>query len=147
MNINSVVEQVRVAFKPHNRLATTCGFILGGFVPSATFCILHWDVAEHPWMWAVAAGGLIFSAKTVYDWGRVAFGNGAKALGFCLLVEGVMSLSSIFYLAAAALGLLVLVNGIATGCVLALNQSAYKQQGKVKGKKKVKETEPLKIAA
>ena len=41
----------------------------------------------------IVAGGLLYSAKTVYAWGKLAFHTAAKALGFVVLLEGVMILS------------------------------------------------------
>jgi hypothetical protein len=68
---------------------------------------------------ALVAGGLVYSAKTVWQWGRLAFACPWKATGFVLLLEGVMVLSRIEWLSVAALVYLVGINAIATGCLLA----------------------------
>jgi hypothetical protein len=74
----------------------------------------------------LVAGGLMFSATTVYDWTKIAFQSSFKALGFCVLVEGVMTFSGIAILSYAALAVLAIINGIGTGCKIALNQRQYK---------------------
>lgn len=119
---NSIVDQVRMSAQKQNRLATLAGFIIGGFVPTATFFMVHYGVAECAYLWLIVFGGLIFSAKTVYEWGNVAFQSAVKSIGFCVLVEGVMTFGNVWYLSIAALGMLGLINGVATGCNLALNR-------------------------
>jgi hypothetical protein len=116
-----VVAQVRTALKPHNRLATVLGAALGGFIPLASFTVSHNEVKS---LWSLPAllvlGGLVYSAKTVYAWGKMAFASGAKALGFTVLVEGVMTCSGVPWLSHTALGYLIAINAVATGCTLAL---------------------------
>jgi VIT1/CCC1 family predicted Fe2+/Mn2+ transporter len=114
-----VVAQVRTAFADKNRLATFAGFLLGGLVPMATFFVAHFEVTGllDPRALLVL-GGLLFSAKTVYSWSRLAFQNASKALGFVVLVEGVMIFSATAWLSWVCLGYLVVINGIATGCLL-----------------------------
>jgi len=60
-----------------------------------------------------------------------AFNSGWKAFGFCLLVEGVMTFSTLAYLSWAALAILAVINGIETGCKIALNQKQYQKQKRV----------------
>ncbi len=124
---NSIVEQVRMAAQRKNRTAMFAGFILGCFIPCATYFVAHQDVLVSRLYWILVAGGLLFSAKTVFDWTRVAFQSSWKAFGFCLLVEGVMTFSTIVYLSYAALLVLALINGIETGCKIALNQNLYRK--------------------
>jgi hypothetical protein len=104
---------------PKNRLATVAGFLLGGLVPFATFSVAHSEVTG---MWdyhvLLVLGGLLFSAKTVYAWSKMAFQNASKAAGFVVLIEGVMVLSSLSWLSWMCLVYLVVINGIATGCLL-----------------------------
>ena len=124
-----VVDQVRVAFQAGNRLPTAAGFLLGGFVPVATYLSAHYQWVAGATTWAsfaqlatlLVVGGLVFSAITVYTWARLAFTVPAKALGFCVLVEGVMTFSTMPALSVAALVYLVLINGIATGTHLAMS--------------------------
>lgn len=126
-----IVAQVRQAFGPRARLATSVGMLLGGFVPVATFVLAHTDLARLfgadglPWAktWALIIGGLLYSALTVYQWAKLAFTSAPKAFGFVVLLEGVMVTSSTRWLAFAALGYLVVINGIATGCTLSVRRA------------------------
>lgn len=145
---NSIVDQFRMATQKQNRWATAAGFLIGGFVPSATFFLVHYGVTGCAWLWLIVAGGLLFSAKTVFEWGCVAFQNGWKAFGFCLLVEGVMTFSpaNLIALSISGLGMLALINGVATGCNLALNrkdaQAAVKAARPPAPKQERKKPEP-----
>lgn len=119
----SVVGQVRVALQPANRLASFLGAILGGFVPLSTYVLSHSELAPGAWLTdprsAIVAGGLLYSAKTVYRWGCLAFGGDVwKALGFVALTEGVMIMSSTPWLALCGLGVLAAINGVATAVTL-----------------------------
>ena len=117
-----VIDQVKMAAK--NPLAALAGFILGGFVPVATFSVSHLDKNLNEYvLWTLVIGGLIYSALTVFGWAKMAFVNGLKAFGFVVLIEGVMTLSGIAWLSYAALALLVIINGIATGATLSLKGS------------------------
>jgi len=115
-----VIEQVRVALKPHNRMAALLGAALGGFFPIASWQISHAEldpVQSLPGQlsaWLLLAA-LLFSAPNVYGWGRVAFGSAVKAVGFCALLEGVLVASHTAWLSGAALAYLVAVNAVATG--------------------------------
>lgn len=112
----AVVAQVRSAVGSPIALALGC--ILGGFVPLASYVLAHLP-APAWYLWALVAGGLLFSAKTVYQWGAAAFADAWKAGGFVLLLEGVMTYAPVPWLALSALGVLVGINAIATGCALA----------------------------
>lgn len=119
-----VVDQVRVALRPSSRLSFVVGVLLGGFVPIATYVVAHTElVLERPLYEQLAAvfvaGGLLFSAVTMYGWGRLAFTQRAKALGFVVLLEGVMVTCHTRWLALVALGYLACINGVATACNLA----------------------------
>ena len=116
---NSIVHEVKIAAHKSNRIPLIVGMILGAFVPSATFELVHYEVAENPMLWLLVAGGLIYSAMTVFAWAKVAFKHPAKSLGFCVLVEGVLTFSHSAYLSGAALAILVSINAIAAGCALA----------------------------
>ena len=77
-----VVDQVRIAFRPTNRLALVWGVLLGAGVPVATYTLAHDGLARagsHLYFAAVLAlvlGGLAFSAKSVFAWCRQAFQDG-----------------------------------------------------------------------
>lgn len=119
-----VVEQVRLALRPGSRLAFVLGVLLGAFVPLATFVLSHHELTRSRELWRqpaayFVAGGLLFSAVTMFRWGRLAFDVKAKALGFVVLLEGTMVTSSTRWLALTALVYLCAINGIATACNLA----------------------------
>jgi hypothetical protein len=124
-----VVDEVELAFNPRSRLATQLGFILGGVIPIATYLEAHCDLDTTRPLYAqpaafLVAGGLLFSAKTVFAWGKRAFRDGAKAAGFVLLLEGVMITSAVPVLPLVLLAILVAINGIATGCTLSLDRAS-----------------------
>jgi hypothetical protein len=126
-----LVKQVRVAANPRNRLATFIGLVFGGFVPVATYTLAHNEVATNPFMWFMVVGGLMFSAMTVFGWARTALHHPAKAAGFVLLTEGVMTFSHTDGLSIVALILLVLINGLATGCRLVVNEGNHSNRKRV----------------
>lgn len=130
--------------------ALTMGALLGAFVPCSTYVVVHCgrlievrddgtvshSAWSHPGWWLVA-GGLAFSASTVYRWAASAFRPEAgqmtwwervytrvKALGFVLLVEGVLLLSPLTALSYVALAVLVVINALGTGAALALADRA-----------------------
>ena len=95
-----------------------------GLVPVGVYEVGHheltsWSPIECPKALIVYAG-LLFSALTVLGWSTNMFGARAKALGFTLLLEGIMMTSSAGWLTAIALTYLVLINAVANGCRLAL---------------------------
>lgn len=115
-----VVDQVRVACSRRHRLATVFGCLIGAIVPFAIFCVAHSELKS----WTdpkalLVLGGLAYSARTVYQWGRLAFESGLKALGFTVLLEGIMVTSSQQWLAITVLVYLCAINAIATGVTLA----------------------------
>jgi hypothetical protein len=116
----SIISQIEIAAR--NPLPAVIGALIGALVPSATFMVGHYELVS----WTepkslIVLGGLVFSALTVFRWGRLAFGSAAKALGFVILAEGVMTFCSTAWLSIVALGYLVLINAIATGCTIALD--------------------------
>lgn len=121
----SLVEQIRRAAQVRNRLAMLSGAVLGGFIPIAVYVVAHNETSARPPMWLLVAGGLAFSATTVYGFGRSAFGHPVKAAGFVVLMEGVLVFSDTQFLAWAALALLALINAVSTGVSLALEHQAY----------------------
>lgn len=120
-----VVQQVKRAARKGNRLATTIGLLLGGFVPLAIYVVSHvpsFTFTSGPA--ALVLGGLCYSAQTVYQWAKLAFDNAIKSVGFCVLLEGVMCTTHVHWLALLALGYLIVINGVATGCNLSLGAKA-----------------------
>lgn len=108
----SPVDQVRNAFAPTRKLSAFLGFVLGGFVPVATYTIVHREVSTHPALWAFVAGGLVYSATSVYGWAKQTFEAPVKALGFVVLAEGAVTFSHTSWLALVGLLILVSINGI-----------------------------------
>jgi len=116
-----LVDAVKTSMLKRNRVALLAGGILGGFVPIATFVVGHLDTKTIPMLWLLVAGGLIYSAMSVYDFAKQAFKSSLKSLGFVILIEGAMTFSTTECLSYAALGLLILINAVACGCNLALD--------------------------
>jgi len=116
-----VVGQIKLAFA--HPLPLVIGALIGALVPIATYTVGHAELGEAGWAslpGAIVAGGLLFSAITVYKWGRRAFGGAVKAVGFVVLSEGVMSFSHTPWLSILVLGFLVAINAIANGANLAV---------------------------
>jgi hypothetical protein len=130
----SIIEQVQAAFQRRNLAATIVGLAWGAFVPVGVYCVAHSDLRADmaPWLrWAflaLALGGLVYSASTVYSWTERAVRSRVKAAGFVVLVEGIMLLSQVQLLAYAALAILIAINAIATGC----NLSADRKEARAK---------------
>jgi hypothetical protein len=113
---HGLMTQVRVIMKESNRLALFFGILFGGLIPTAVYVLIHQELTSR-WYYDPKAllvlGGLVYSAKTVVEWARHVFKDTTKALGFAVLLEGVMSLSSTQWLAFAALATLALINTVA----------------------------------
>jgi hypothetical protein len=112
------VEQMVRAFSAGNRLSALMGITLGGFIPIAVYCLVHNEVATHPWHWVMAAGGLAFSAISVVVWAEQAFHMRIKALGFVLLLEGTVTFSTERWLGLTGLVILVFINGVSAAVAL-----------------------------
>lgn len=108
--------QVRVIMKESNRLALFFGTLFGALIPTSVYVLIHQELTSR-WYFdpksLLVVGGLVYSAKTVVEWARYVFKDATKAVGFAVLLEGVMSLSSTQWLAFAALGTLALINTVA----------------------------------
>jgi hypothetical protein len=124
---DGVIAQLRLAALPENRLALVVGALLGGLVPFVAFVLAHFEIdptvplyAQLP-AWLVL-GGLVYSAKSVYQWGVAAFACPFKAIGFVLLTEGTMLASHYLWLSLVVLAYLIAVNAVNTGVHLALQR-------------------------
>ena len=106
----SILSQLRAL--RGQRLATVVGSIVGAVVPILVYRIAHHHAAETPALWLIVAGGLLFSASSVYGWGMKLFGGQwYKAGGFTILLE----LSTVFiqgWESKLALGILILINAV-----------------------------------
>ncbi|HSX23210.1 MAG TPA: hypothetical protein VLE97_10605, partial [Gaiellaceae bacterium] len=129
-----IVSQVECAIR--HPQATLIGALVGGLVPWFARTLAHHEVPS-AWeagntglasaMLAVVLGCAVFSALTVYKFGLASFGDRRKALGFTLALEGVMLVSS-GATSNAALAVLILINAVANGSVIALSRAATCKQ-------------------
>lgn len=133
-----IAAQVKLAFQKQNRIEAITGLIFGGYVPVAVWMFVHYELNQdrlwmQPKVYFVAAG-LVFSLITVFAIARDAFQNVPKAMGFAILVEGAMTMSSNLYLSLAGLAILITINGLSTACNLAVIKVAAKEErkGKIK---------------
>ena len=136
------VEQLRIAFG--NPLSMLLGGVFGGAVPIASYFVAHQERGEMPtlqWIgqWVLVAGALVFSSKTVVQWGLQVWGDWWKAVGFVVLAEGVMVAVPIEWLSQTMLVGLTVINTLANGSSLALRD--------VKDKLRKAELKRLKQAA
>jgi hypothetical protein len=116
----TVIEQVEISFRWHNKLAILGGFLFGAIPPIATFTVAHeavkpGTIGELAGQFAsyFVLGGLAYSSITVYQWKLMAVRNRYKAFGFVLLTEGVMTFINIPWLCYLALFQLVVINWVA----------------------------------
>jgi hypothetical protein len=128
-----VTQLVCAAKNPH---AAAMGAVIGGLVPWFGRTLAHeeipsaWSAGQHGLaiaMIAVVLGCACFSAISVYKFGRAAFGDSRKALGFVLALEGVMLVSR-GVTGAIALTILIAINAIANGSVIALSRDATRRR-------------------
>jgi hypothetical protein len=103
-------------------IGATAGLVPVGVYEVGHYELTSWSPLDCPKAMIVYAG-LLFSALTVLGWSTNMFGSKAKALGFTLLLEGIMMTSSAGWLTAIALTYLVLINAVANGCRLALRDA------------------------
>jgi hypothetical protein len=120
----SVVDQVLTALgivatdRTVNLVAMSLAFPLAVFVPLASWRLAHFEVVDNPTMWIGVIGCVIFSAITVFMWCEEAFQNRWKAVGYVLLTEIVLVFSVTPWLQYCALSILIVINWLATGCIL-----------------------------
>jgi len=128
-----VTQLVCAARNPH---AAAIGAVIGGLVPWFGRTLAHeeipatWSAGHHGLamvMVAVVLGCACFSGLSVYKFGRAAFGDQRKALGFVLALEGVMLVST-GATSAVALAVLILINAVANGSVIALARDATRRR-------------------
>ena len=139
--ITDVVTQLECAIRnPH---AALIGAVIGGLVPWFGRTLAH-DQVPAAWsagstslalvMVAVVLGCALFSALSVYKFGKAAFGDTRKALGFVLALEGVMLVST-GPTSTVALAVLILINAVANGSVIALARDATKRRCEADGRR------------
>jgi hypothetical protein len=128
-----IVTQLEVAIRnPH---AALIGALIGGLVPWFGRTLAHGEI-QNTWasnralaiaMVAVVVGCGVFSGLSVYKFGKVAFGDPRKALGFVCALEGVMLVSH-GATSAVALIALILINAVSNGAVIALARDAAQKK-------------------
>jgi hypothetical protein len=129
-----VVTQLECAVRnPH---AALIGAVIGGLVPWFGRTLAHDEI---PSAWSagntslamvlitVVLGCACFSALSVYKFGKAAFGDARKAIGFVLALEGVMLVSH-GATSTVALAMLILINAVANGSVIALARDATRRR-------------------
>jgi len=109
-----ILDQIAVASKSSNRLASIVGGVLGGFIPLAVYLVAHLETSQNALKWVLVAAGMLYSATTVYQWARIAFKHWTKAFGFVVLVEGVAVFATTPAISVGALAILVAVNAVST---------------------------------
>jgi hypothetical protein len=128
MNTQPLLSQLRTASE-HPRVSAL-GAALGGFPPASAYLLTHYalrelwaspDAFERARFWLllpVVAACLVFSVRTVWQWGNRSSLEKTKATCLVIALEGVMVLAPIPALSAVALAMLVVINAIATACTL-----------------------------
>ncbi len=116
--------------------AALLGGVLGGAVPWFARALAHGEIPQ-AWtaghrglaavMVLVVLGCAAFSMLTVYKFGATAFGDERKAVGFVVALEGVMLVSQ-GVTSLVALLLLVVINAVANGCVIASAREATQRR-------------------
>lgn len=136
-----IVSQLECALR--HPQATLIGALIGGVVPWFARTLAHeevpaaWSTGNYGLvavMLAVVLGCACFSALTVYKFGRAAFDDSRKALGFVLAIEGVMLVSH-GITSGVALGILIVINAVANGSVIALSREATCRRREADGRR------------
>lgn len=118
-----ILEQWRAARR--HPIAALLGGLLGGFVPLAAYRTTHGDLQVQSMrdllqpLVPIVGACLLFSVRTVWQWGGAAFGERIKAACLVVAIEGMMVLSPTPWLALLALLYLICINAVATACILA----------------------------
>ena len=84
--------------------------VASGFLPIASFVLAHYESKENPLLWILVVAALSFSAPTLVLWAKKWCGGMVKAVGFAVLLEGVMVFSHTQYLSFGGLVILVVIN-------------------------------------
>lgn len=80
------------------------------FLPMASYAIAHIEVEQTPYMWILVCAALLFSAPMLVQWSQRWCGHMVKAIGFTVLLEGVMVFSALPALRLSGLAILVAIN-------------------------------------
>ena len=122
----SILSQLRAL--RGQRLASLTGAVIGAVVPVLVYRIAHHHAEATPALWLIVAGGLLFSASSMYSWGLRLFGGAwYKAGGFTVLLE----LSTVFvegWESKLALSVLILINSINLAHALVVGNKPAKRK-------------------
>jgi hypothetical protein len=125
-----IVSQLECAIRRPQ--ATLIGAAVGGLVPWFARTLAHeevpavWTTGNHGLalvMVLVVLGCALFSALTVYKFGRAVFSDARKAVGFTVALEGVMLVSH-GITSVIALIVLIAINAISNGSAIAMARDA-----------------------
>jgi hypothetical protein len=108
----NLTDQLLFAFRRGNRFFAFGGLLVGGFIPLGSYTLIHQEVAAKPYLWALVAGGLLYSSTSVFLWAVSYFHNKLKAIGFVILLEGILTLSSVEWLSITGLAILMSLNAV-----------------------------------
>ena len=101
---------IKVSAAQKRSIGQLCAAIASGFLPVASYVMAHHESKGNPLLWVLVAAALMFSAPTLVDWAKKWCGNTYKAVGFTVLLEGVMVFSSTVWLSYMGLAILVAIN-------------------------------------
>ena len=132
----SLVEQVRTAFDlRRNKLAMVIGAPFSA-IPFASWWLTHnelvtllnspmnaWNVFRIAMVVAVILGCLVFSAKSVFQFAKVALRDKAKSIALVVLLELILLFSGTEGLSIGALAVLIGINLVANTCNIALDSN------------------------
>jgi len=99
-----------VTARQQRRLGQLFAAAGASFLPIASYVLAHVEAVERPYLWALVAAALAYSAPTVAAWATRWTRSPVKAWGFTVLLEGVLVGSHLPLLNASALAILVAVN-------------------------------------
>lgn len=101
---------VKVSAAQKRAVGQVAAALAAGFLPIASYILAHFESKQNPMLWCLVAAALMFSAPTLVDWAKKWCGSKFKAVGFAVLLEGVMVFSHIQALSLCGLAILVLIN-------------------------------------
>lgn len=84
--------------------------IAAGFIPVASYVLVHKEAPHSFVMWTLVLAALGFSAPTLAQWASKWAKSTVKAWGFTVLLEGVMILSTTEILSLVGAAILVAIN-------------------------------------
>jgi len=109
--------KTKVLTAARRRLVSSIIAAIGaGFLPVASYCIVHFEASERKYLYGLVACALGYSAPSLAAWAltwvkaKTYKAKFFQAWSFTLMLEGIMTLSSNPYLSGSGLALLVAIN-------------------------------------